>query len=284
MLMLVHALFGTSIAYLAGFPLLFAFIGSILPDFDGLWAAQAELHRQWFHTPLAGLIIAAAVFAYFKFRKNNGAKAMTFSFLLGWLSHLLIDTTTVFGIMWTYPLGTYYTTGWFRSIETLPNIAISVLSLAIFAVAFVIKNPKKFRLTLPRMKMANCQKASIIFALMLLFLFAFARPKSQFPIGPETEIGQLLENTNSYSEKFVTVQGVVTDIAESYEAKSGNAYQQFYLGSLEDNDRILIFKFVGMEPATIEIGDALVVSGKFTTQYGESEIFVTPVLGIIRTA
>ncbi|MFH1105591.1 MAG: hypothetical protein V1731_00045, partial [Candidatus Aenigmatarchaeota archaeon] len=84
-------------------------------------------------------------------------------------------------------------------------------------------------------------------------------------------------------DKFVTVQGVVTDIAENYGAKSGNAYQRFYLGSLENNDRILIFKSANMEPETIEIGDALVVSGKFTTQYGESEIFVTPVLGIIRT-
>ncbi|MFH1105881.1 MAG: metal-dependent hydrolase, partial [Candidatus Aenigmatarchaeota archaeon] len=246
MLMLVHALFGTSIAYLTRFPVFFALLGSIAPDFDGLWAAQAELHRQWFHTPLAGLIIAAAIFAYFKFRKNSCAKAMTFSFLLGWLSHLLIDTTTVFGIMWIYPVGTYYTTGWFRSIETLPNIAISVLSLAIFAVGFVIKNQKKSGLAFPKLKATNLQKASIIFALMMLFLFAFARPKSQFPIGAEIGINRLLENANSYSDKFVTVQGVVTDIAENYGAKSGNAYQRFYLGSLENNDRILIFKSANM--------------------------------------
>ncbi len=284
MFMAVHALFGTSIAYLVGFPLFFALLGSIAPDFDGLWAARPELHRQWFHTPLAGLIIAAAIFAYFRFKKGAGAKNMALSFFLGWMSHLLTDTITVFGIMWTYPLGTYYTTGWFRSAESFPNISISVLSLAIFAFAFAIKNAKGFGLALPKLRITNHKKSAIAFALMLLFLLAFARPKSQFPIGAEIGIGQLLDNKAAYANKFVTVQGAVTDIAESYEAKSGNAYQRFYLGSLENNDRILIFKFVGMEPETIEIGDALVISGQFMTSYDEPEIFVTPVLGIIRTA
>lgn len=282
MFMVVHALFGTSIAYLIGLPAFFALLGSVAPDFDGLWAAQAELHRQWFHTPLAGLIIAAAIFACCRFRKNDGARAITLSFLLGWLSHLLIDTTTVFGIMWLYPIGTYYTTGWFRSVETLPNISISVLSLVIFAVAFAIKNPKTFGLTIPKLRITNYKKVAMVFALMLIFLFAFARPKTQFPIGPEVGIAQLLDNKASYTDKFVTVQGVVTDIIEDYESKSGNRYQRFYLGSAENNDRILVFKSANMEPNNIGIGDEMIVSGQFQTQYDEPEIFVTPVLGIIR--
>lgn len=283
MFMVVHALFGTSIAYLIGLPAFFALLGSIAPDFDGLWAAQPELHRQWFHTPLAGLIIAAAIFAYFRFKKNAGAKNMALSFLLGWMSHLLTDTITVFGIMWLYPIGTYYTTGWFRSAESFPNITISALSLVMFAVALAIKNPKKSGLALPKLRITNHKKIAMVFALMLLFLLAFARPKSQFPIGPEIGIDQLLENQNSYSEKFVTVQGFVTDIVGEYEATSGNAYQRFYLGRLDSNDRILVFKSANMEPEKIQIGDELIVSGKFQTQYGEPEIFVTPVLGIIRS-
>ncbi len=82
MFTLVHAAFGLALGYAAAMPVLFAIAGAWLPDIDILWAANPALHRQFFHTPFTGLLLAAVILAVF--RKRNYA----LSFLLGWVSHL----------------------------------------------------------------------------------------------------------------------------------------------------------------------------------------------------
>ena len=73
---------------------LFALFGSLLPDLD---IKLGRLHRKLFHNLWFGF-----GFSWLLFALNPG---FCFSFLIGFLSHLLADSLTPTGIWFFWPLG-----------------------------------------------------------------------------------------------------------------------------------------------------------------------------------
>jgi len=90
-----------------GFVLFAGMAGGVMPDVDLLYlylldATPQHHHTYWTHLPIAWLGCTALVWV--AARKCNAACRLGWTaFLLGWLSHLLLDTLTG-DIWWLYPL------------------------------------------------------------------------------------------------------------------------------------------------------------------------------------
>lgn len=82
-------------------------LGGIFPDVDLLYlylfdATPQHHHTYWTHLPLAWLGIGALAWIAARLRRAAFRQALA-AFLLGWLSHLLLDSITG-DIWWLYPL------------------------------------------------------------------------------------------------------------------------------------------------------------------------------------
>lgn len=81
--------------------------GGVLPDIDLLYlhlidATPQHHHTYWTHLPIAWL--GCATLAWIAARERSAAFRLGLAaFLLGWLSHLLLDTLTG-DMWWLYPL------------------------------------------------------------------------------------------------------------------------------------------------------------------------------------
>jgi inner membrane protein len=121
-----HLIFGLAMGVVSGFPLIPFAIGSVIPDIDTLLTFSFPfMHRGIVHTPLFLGIIAALV--YFATRRKD----VVFAFSLGFISHLFIDTINPTGIMWAYPLETYFTLNMATYSNVIANIGIITWSLLI---------------------------------------------------------------------------------------------------------------------------------------------------------
>ncbi len=125
MLAFTHAIFGLALGYIAELPIVYLMLGALLPDMDLILNGAAPFtHRGIVHTPIAALTIAL-LFFLLTWRKGS-----SLALLIGYISHLFLDTFTPAGIMWLFPLEHTYSLYLFLASGSLGNILISALSIA----------------------------------------------------------------------------------------------------------------------------------------------------------
>lgn len=280
MMPIVHAIFAYALSYAVGGYVLFAVAGSIIPDIDTLFVSSGEIHRTFLHTPISGLILAFAV--YYLVRNKKVAA----SFFMGWVSHLLLDTLIVTGVMWAYPLSdSYTTTAWFRSIDPFANFLVLALSLGVLSV-FIAVSKARMNAVKDFVKRAEQRKEGgikilAIVALMFVFSLAFATTVTSLPSGGRTTtISSVLEHQEFYDGKYITVSGNVSLMLENYTSKAGVFYQIFLLS--DGTGEIRVFKSGSVMPAKVAEGDMVFASGLFSTDRNTPEIRVTPSIGLSR--
>ncbi len=280
MMPIVHAIFAYALSYFSGAYSFFALIGSILPDLDVLFTRYPEIHRTFFHTPAAGFVLAAVLFYLVRNRKAAA------SFLMGWFSHLLLDTLTITGIMWKYPFSDqYFSTGMFRSIDIIPNFAIVSLSVFSMAIAILFSRKRMSSLKKYIRSVENNRDSSIIVVLFLVailgFALVFAPPANELPkIENSMLISKLLEQRDAYDGKYVTIAGNVKEITENFTSRGA----VFLVLMLDDGTGSLqIYKSGFVGPDKINQGDDLVASGLFSMDRGMPELRITPSIGIIKS-
>lgn len=279
MMPIVHAIFGYALSYFPGAYAFFTIAGSILPDLDTLFTQYPEVHRTFFHTPIAGF--ALAIVLYYLIRN----KKIAASFFMGWVSHLFLDTFTITGIMWKYPISKdYFTTATFRSIDLIPNFAIAFLSVFAIALAILFSN-KRMKALKKYIKAAESRSESsfiaIFFALLMLALgLFFVAQTGEFPkIENSILISKLLEQQERYDGKYVTIAGTVKEIAQNYSSR-GAIFQIFVVD--DGTGAIQVYKSSFVSPGQIKVGDDLIASGLFSTDRNKPEIRITPSVGIVK--
>jgi membrane-bound metal-dependent hydrolase YbcI (DUF457 family) len=103
MLSPTHLIFALSLAYLTRFPRIPAAIGGVIPDLDYVMDYDFPFfHRGFVHT-LA--FTALGMIAIYLISRRTG---ITLGFGVGFLSHLFLDSITPTGIVWLYPLSSYF--------------------------------------------------------------------------------------------------------------------------------------------------------------------------------
>lgn len=119
---------------------LFSFIGGLLPDLDGItYLFDKELyyryHHEILHPPLVGLAVALAMLYLYE-RKTEGRNGAAAFFMLGFLTHVVVDIfTTNWPVNLVAPLGTLYVS----ASPGLSNETIfGVIVPAMTAVTFVL--------------------------------------------------------------------------------------------------------------------------------------------------
>lgn len=111
---LTHAVVGyTLVSLLDSAPPLAGLVGAILPDIDLLFAPAGSfplVHRGLTHTPLCGAAVTGAIWlgAYSRVSKYSlkipSGQAVPTAIVVGYGSHLVLDSLTVSGVPWLYPL------------------------------------------------------------------------------------------------------------------------------------------------------------------------------------
>ncbi len=280
MMPIVHAIFAYALSYFSGSYAFFTIIGSILPDIDTLFTRYPEMHRTFFHTPAAG--IAASIVLFYLVRNRKIAA----SFLMGWFSHLTIDTLTVTGVMWKYPFSEqYFSTAMFRSADIASNFIIIFASCfaIVFAVLFSRKKMNVLKKYIRSMENKHDSGALVVlFSIIMLGLALFLIPSAgEFPkIENSILISKLLEQSDVYDGKYVTVAGSIKEITENFTSR-GAIFQIFVLN--DGTGSIRVYKSEFVRPGIISPGDGLVASGLFSMDRGFPELRITPSVGIIKS-
>lgn len=276
---IVHAIFAYALSYFSGAYIFFAVTGAVLPDMDTLFTPYREIHRNFFHTPVAGFALAAVL--YYLIRN----KKIAASFFMGWVSHLFLDTLTVTGVMWKYPFSSeYFTTASFRSIDIVPNFAVILFSVS--AIAFAILFNRKRMAGLKRYirsAEARNESGSAVFLLVLLMVVSVVLLASERGEFPEMEgsilISRLLQQQDRYDGKYVTIAGAVKEVADNY-TSGGVVYQVLTVD--DGSASIRIYKSAFVLPSLINAGDEIIASGLFSTDRNEPELRITPSIGLAR--
>ncbi len=276
---IVHAIFAYALSYFSGAYALFAVAGSILPDLDTLFTQYPEIHRTFFHTPVAGFALTMVLYYLIRNRK------IAASFFMGWVSHLFLDTLTVTGIMWKYPFSTeYFTTGMLRSVDLSSNFGIIFASVFAIAVSTLFsKNKMKALKRYVRSAEARSESAfaaAVFVLIMLVFGLFYVSQRSEFPkIENSILISKLLEGQEKHDGKYVTIAGGVKEIVENYTSR-GVDYQIFIVD--DGTAAIRIYKSGFVSPSEINAGDDVIASGLFSTDRKIPELRITPSIGLIK--
>ena len=135
MLAQTHFFFALALGYLLKLPAKVIAIAGVLPDIDVIFTSMGTafpfIHRGFFHTPL---ILGILMIGIYLFTKRSD---ITAAFGAGFLSHLFLDTLNPTGIMWLYPLPTFFT----LDIATYSNV-IANYGIIAWSIAFIlILNP-----------------------------------------------------------------------------------------------------------------------------------------------
>lgn len=279
MMPIVHAIFAYALSYFSGAYAFFAIAGAILPDIDTLFTQYPEIHRTILHTPVAGLVSAMAL--YYLVRN----KKIAASFFMGWISHLLLDTLTVTGVMWKYPFSNeYFTTATFRSVDIVPNFAI--ISLSVFAIALAVLFSKRRTKALKKyVRSAESRSESgftvaFFVLVMLAFGLVFAAQRGEFPkIENSILISKLVQHQERHDGKYVIIAGTVKEMADNYTSRGVN-YQVFIVD--DGTGAIQVYKSGFVLPYTINTGDDVIASGLFSTDRKTPELRITPSIGLMK--
>lgn len=126
MIAAAHVLFALALAYLFRFPVVYAMIAAVLPDVDLLFAGVFPFSPYGvLHTPLFG-VFAVAILFLLSDRRDIAA-----AYGVGHVSHLFLDTFTVTGVAWLYPVTSVgYGLGLAPVHDIVMNAAVILLSLA----------------------------------------------------------------------------------------------------------------------------------------------------------
>ncbi|MEM4913218.1 MAG: metal-dependent hydrolase [Desulfurococcaceae archaeon] len=102
-------------------------IGSTVPDLDLRFKHRKALHNLFVPFIIAVLLIMV-------FSKISGIELYVSAFVLGWLSHILLDALTVKGVYMFYPLyNRGFKIGLCRSNSFACNFLLSALSVALIS-------------------------------------------------------------------------------------------------------------------------------------------------------
>ena len=154
MLAQTHFFFALALGYVLKLPAKVIAVAGIIPDADIIFTSMGTgfpfIHRGFLHTPIFLGIILIGMYLVTK-RADICA-----GFGAGFLSHLFIDTINPTGIMWLYPLTTFFTLDLATYSNALANygiIAWSVTFILIFNPHLITNlNPRNFGLKIRGIK------------------------------------------------------------------------------------------------------------------------------------
>jgi len=143
-----------ALGYILKFPVKTAAAAGVIADADIIFSEMGLgfpfIHRGFLHTPIILGVMLIAI--YFATRRPD----ICAGFGAGFLSHLLIDTFNPTGIMWLYPLPTFFTLDLVTYSNPIANWGIALWSAAFILVLnpnFITKlNPRKLRMSLKGIK------------------------------------------------------------------------------------------------------------------------------------
>jgi membrane-bound metal-dependent hydrolase YbcI (DUF457 family) len=131
MLAQTHFFFALALGYVLKLPAKVIAIAGVLPDADVIFTQMGTgfpfIHRGFLHTPI---ILGIILIGIYLVTKNP---AICAGFGAGFLSHLFIDTFNPTGIMWLYPLPTFFT----LDLATYSNV-IANYGIIAWSVAFIL--------------------------------------------------------------------------------------------------------------------------------------------------
>jgi len=131
MLFQAHFFFALALGYVLKLPAKAAVLAGVLPDLDTAFYALGLpfpfIHRGFLHTPI---ILGVILIGMYLATKRADICA---GFGAGFLSHLFIDTFNPTGIMWLYPLPTFFT----LDLATYSN-AIANWGIVAWSIAFIL--------------------------------------------------------------------------------------------------------------------------------------------------
>jgi len=150
MLFQTHLFFALALGYVLKLPAKVIAVAGIIPDadiiFTGMGTAFPFIHRGFLHTPL---ILGIALIGIYLVTKRPDICA---GFGAGFLSHLFIDTLNPTGVMWLYPLPTFFTLDLVTYSNVIANygiIAWSIVFILIFNPHFLARlSPRNLGLNL----------------------------------------------------------------------------------------------------------------------------------------
>ncbi len=130
MLELTYIVFALALAYLLDLPVVYAMIGSVLPNVDMLFNAPFPFVPQGIlHTPLFAVTVLIVVYL----ATDRGPVALAAG--VGVLSHLFLDTLTALGVMWLYPVSTGHVAfNLFPATSLSANVAVIAYSVLVTVV------------------------------------------------------------------------------------------------------------------------------------------------------
>ena len=154
MLIQTHFFFALALGYILKFPVKTTAAAGVIADIDTVFYGNGFgfpfVHRGILHTPIIlGIML---IIIYFATRRPD----ICAGFGAGFLSHLFIDTLTPTGVMWLYPLSTFFTLNLATYSNAIANygiIAWSAVFILIFNPNFITKlNPRNFGLKIGGIK------------------------------------------------------------------------------------------------------------------------------------
>ena len=154
MLFQAHLFFALALAYILKLPVKTAALAGVIPDLDTAFYALGLpfpfMHRGILHTPIILGVILIGIYLATK-RPDICA-----GFGVGFLSHLFIDTLNPTGIMWLYPVPTFFTLDLATYSNAIANwgiVAWSAAFILLFNLHFITKlDPRKLGAVLRGLK------------------------------------------------------------------------------------------------------------------------------------
>ena len=247
---ITHAITGFAISEAFMLNPLVVVIASIIPDIDYLTGIE---HRTITHSLLVMVIATIIIWKYSG--KKNG-----FSFLLGFASHLMLDSLTPMGVPLFYPLDNYFSFNVGNWNDPVLNIGIIIVC------AIIILNKDSIREYLLSLEKGVLLKSTLLFLVSYFSLLSFFNVTGCAGDPDTIGIIRLMPG-----ESKVLASGVICSEVTNETSSSGNNYQVFTL--CDDTGNITIWKSDYVLESNLSSGDLVSVCGKFTRSFNEPEIY-----------
>lgn len=259
MMCLAHASMGLLIASIFSFPYPIVLIGSLLPDIDLLIPSLS--HRGITHSLLFIGVISGLI--RFKDKKKS------IMFFLGASSHLFLDSLTYSGLELFWPLPMDF--GFSLVSASSPAANLLVISVSII----VLWNKETIQNFLKRLRPEKIRKVTYALVgswiLVLAFLgFFHSGIPTTLALGNE-QIKTVLNNKEAYNGEKVTLEGKICSEIEEWKSEKNNKFRIFEL--CKNEYEIKIWDLEEKDIEQLNKGNSIQVTGTFTTQYQEPEIY-----------
>lgn len=251
MLLITHTITGLALGVLLTLNLPLVIIGAVLPDIDVLLPVA---HRTVFHS--LTFMLAVSFILYWKSGKKNAV-----SFLIGFASHLVLDSVTYQGIQALWPLPGNFGFGIFNAVDSTVNLGIILAGMVLLLNKDrIIESLMKFE---PKKVRIATYSSILSWAGLLVFMPFFI---------PSAGIDELLSNPYFYDEREVRTQGVICSEIERETSSSGNVFQVFNLCT--DDSSILVWKLETIERNDLKQNMSVSLRAKFTLAFKEPELYM----------